>query len=99
MKQYLPIGSVVSLKNNENGQKILITSRVPILEIRNKVGYFDYGGCPFPQGEMESNFYFNDEDIKKVDFYGFTDKHEDQIQIKIEDGKKTFRENILKLKN
>ena len=45
MQQYLPLGSVVSLKNSEDGQKILITNRVPILEINNEVGYFDYGGC------------------------------------------------------
>ena len=39
-----------------------------LIEINNEVGYFDYGGCLFPQGEMKSNFYFNDEDIKEVNF-------------------------------
>lgn len=98
MQQYLPLGSVVSLKNSEDGQKILITNWVPILEINNEVGYFDYGGCLFPQGEMKSNFYFNDEDIKEVNFYGLTDENEEQIQISIENGKKNFQGKHFKVK-
>lgn len=72
-------------------KKLLIINRVPILEINNEIGYFDYGGCLFPQGEGGPNFYFNDEDIKEVNFYGLTDENEDQIQIGIENGKKNFK--------
>lgn len=96
MQQYLPLGSVVSLKNNEDDQKILIINRVPILKINNEIGYFDYDGCLLPQGEVGTNFYFNDEDIEEVNFYGLTD--ENQIQISIENGKKNFQRKHFKLK-
>lgn len=95
--QYLPLGSVVSLKNNEDGQKMLITGRAPILELNNEVGYFDYGGCPFPQGNSDVGYYFNDEDIKEVNFYGLVDENENQIQLNIENGKKYFQGKHFKI--
>lgn len=98
MQQYLPLGSVISLKENRYNQKVLITSRAPILKLNNEIGYFDYGGCPFPQGESEVDFYFNDEDIKEVNFYGLTDENEEQIQISIENGKKNFQGKHFKVK-
>lgn len=79
-------------------KKLLIINRVPILEINSEIGYFDYGGCLFPQGEVGPNFYFNDEDIKEVNFYGLTDENEDQIQIGIENGKKNFQGKHFKVK-
>lgn len=45
---------------------------------------------------MGTNFYFNDEDIEEVNFYGLTD--ENQIQISIENGKKNFQRKHFKLK-
>lgn len=43
MKKYLPIGSVVQLKNGN--RKIMIINRFPLFRRENEVGYFDYSAC------------------------------------------------------
>lgn len=42
-KKYLPIGSVVQLKNGN--RKIMIINRFPLFRRENEIGYFDYSAC------------------------------------------------------
>lgn len=73
----LPIGSVVLL--NEVEKKLMI---IGILQ-RNGEEVFDYVGCPYPEGLLDSEnlFLFNHKDIAEISYLGF-DNIERQIFIK-----------------
>ncbi|MBO0450955.1 DUF4176 domain-containing protein [Candidatus Enterococcus murrayae] len=74
-----PIGTVVTLIDGE--QQLMITSRFPLYENQGNSGYFDYAGCIFPQGQInENNYFFNEEDIKIVHFEGY--KSEEEIKLR-----------------
>ena len=74
---FLPIGSVVLL--NEAEKKLMI---IGILQ-RNGEEVFDYVGCPYPEGLLDSEnlFLFNHKDIAEISYLGF-DNIERQIFIK-----------------
>ena len=73
----VPIGSVVLL--NEAEKKLMI---IGILQ-RNGEEVFDYVGCPYPEGLLDSEnlFLFNHKDIAEISYLGF-DNIERQIFIK-----------------
>ena len=73
----LQIGSVVLL--NEAEKKLMI---IGILQ-RNGEEVFDYVGCPYPEGLLDSEnlFLFNHKDIAEISYLGF-DNIERQIFIK-----------------
>lgn len=78
MKIY-PIGTVVTLTNGE--QELMITSRFPLYNNNGEIGYFEYGGCLFPQGQMnENNFFFNEEDIETIHFKGYESSDEKELR-------------------
>lgn len=52
----LSIGTVVRLKNGE--RKLMIMSRTPLANENGRIGYFDYGGCLFPEGQVNQQSYF-----------------------------------------
>jgi hypothetical protein len=70
MKNLLPIGSVVLLKNAE--KRLMICGWLPETDDGKN---YDYMGCFYPEGfvNMEHIFLFDQEDINKVDFVGFAD--------------------------
>lgn len=71
----LPIGSVVKLKDSK--QLLMIITRFPIVTFNGKDGYFDYGGCFYPQGFYNNqHFFFNYEDIGEICFYGYKSNDE-----------------------
>ena len=69
-KRYLPIGSVVKLKNNN--KSIMITGYYSV-EYVNDLEIYDYSGCAYPEGVMIKSSYcsFNQSDIKDVLFEGY----------------------------
>lgn len=70
---YLPLGSVVILKGGV--QKIVIISRGLVTAATEPAGFFDYGGCVYPQGIIGDHIlYFNHKDIVKVVFSGYSDQ-------------------------
>lgn len=72
MTEYLPLGSIVLLKDGV--QKVLIISRA--LNVRNgeQEFFFDYGGVPYPEGLVSDKMaYFNHESISRVVFTGYSD--------------------------
>lgn len=79
----LPIGSVIRL-TRENEQLLMVTSRFPLYNRQGEIGYFDYAGCLYPQGQTsQENFFFNNEDIEKVLFEGFINETEKDLQVRI----------------
>ena len=74
--KYLPIGSVVRLKN---GSKLLmIFGRAQIDTAKGEV--FDYAGCLYPEGNISDkhSFLFNHEDIEELRYRGYDDNDEEE---------------------
>ena len=76
MKKYLPIGSVVMLKN---GSKPLMVAGYPFVMTKNDK--YDYMGIGFPEGmiSLEYVLMFNHNDIKEVLHMGFVFKDSDKF--------------------
>lgn len=66
---YLPIGSVVTIKGGS--QPIMIYGRKQINEKNNT--QWDYVACMYPEGNLGDNYnvFFDNEDIDKLFFTGF----------------------------
>lgn len=77
MKEYLPIGTIVILK--EGTKKIMIYGRRQ-REIKTGKEY-DYIACLYPQGNINEDymFLFNDEDIDNVVYRGYSDSDEEEF--------------------
>ena len=94
MNEVLPIGSIIYLK--EGQQKLMIWSRGCQWEQDNELVFFGHSGAADPVGlNPEQIFYFNQEDIDKVVFHGYTDLDEERF---VELYKKWFEENKANLK-
>lgn len=80
--EILPIGSVVILNKGE--QELMITSRFPLYPLDGEMGYFEYAGCIYPHGYVkQENYFFNSEDIEKVQFIGYESEEEEELREKI----------------
>lgn len=74
-KRYLPIGSVIKLKNNS---KLIMITGYYSVEYARDLEIYDYSGCAYPEGVMIKSSYcsFNQSDIKEVLFEGYkTDEY------------------------
>lgn len=89
MKDLLPVGSVVLLKDGE--KRLMICGRIQTDVETGKD--FDYCACYYPEGMINSKelFMFNNDDIERVYFIGFQDAEEFQFR-------KFIAENSTKLK-
>lgn len=77
--EFLPLGSVVEVEGAEDGQKAIIISRLPLMKHNGELGYFDYAGVAYPQGQDgDKSFFFNQENIKEVFFEGWKDSEEEK---------------------
>ena len=74
MKEYLPLGSVVTLKEGE--KKLMICGRVQ-REVRSRTVY-DYCACLYPEGMIDSRsvYLFDQEDIDRIYHIGLQDQEE-----------------------
>lgn len=70
LNKYLPIGSIVELKNND--KKFMITGYFS-LECDDSIKIYDYVGYLYPEGLLlkNNNYSFNHEEIVKVIFNGY----------------------------
>ena len=78
VKEYLPIGSVVLLKDAQ--KKVMITGYTPIdMETKNKI--YEYLGGVFPEGIIKSdeNILFDTKDIDKIFFKGFVNEEQENF--------------------
>jgi len=75
MKTYLPIGSVVLLK--EGKKKIMIYGRRQ-KSVKSDVEY-DYVACLYPEGNISEKFtfLFNEDNIENVVFRGYSDAEDE----------------------
>ena len=76
MKNYLPLGTVVRLKNGT--KRIMIYGR---RQIQAETGeMYDYVACFYPEGNIspEYTFLFNGDSIEEVIFEGFSDEENDK---------------------
>lgn len=74
-EKYLPIGSVVLLKDGE--KKVMIISYLIFPTGDSEThDMFDYGGCLYPEGMIDSKIGvgFNHEDIAEVLHLGYADE-------------------------
>jgi len=81
-EKFLPIGTVVLLKNGT--KKVMITSYLIFSKGDSETKkMYDYGGCPFPEGIIESDraVGFDHAQIEKVVHMG----HEDEEQKKLKE--------------
>lgn len=86
-EKFLPVGTVVILKNGK--RELMITSYcvMPAGEVYDKSGQidvkgqmFDYGACLYPEGLITSEqlFVFNHEQIDRICYKGYeTDKQKE----------------------
>lgn len=83
-EKYLPIGTVVKIKNVPTKGMIVNYLVYSPKEAGGKI--FDYGACPYPVGMVETNKIgaFNHEDIEEVIYMGYIDDDEkDMVKLLI----------------
>lgn len=87
-EKYLPIGSVVLLKNAK--KRLMITGFYIKAKTGNDNEIYDYSGCLYPEGVLSSdeNCVFNHDQIDKIYFLGYSDEEE-----------KKFKEDLIKAIN
>ena len=83
MKEYLPIGSVVTLKNGT--KKVMICGRVQRETKQGRI--YDYCVCLYPEGMIDSRsvYLFDQEDIGCIYYVGMQDSEEFRFRAKMEE--------------
>ena len=83
MKDLLPIGSVVVLK--EGTKKLMIIGRLQATPKTKKL--YDYAGCLWPEGYMDKEhcYVFNREDIDLLYYLGMQDIEEFNFRFKLDE--------------
>lgn len=81
MKNYLPVGSIVLLKNGQ--KKIMIYGRRQ-RRVTDEHEY-DYIACLYPEGNINEDYMylFNHEDIETVVYRGYSDAEEEAFVAKL----------------
>lgn len=76
-RKFLPIGSVVMLKN---GNKRIMITGFCSMDLENSEKIWDYNGCLYPEGIIASNqsLLFDHSQIKDVYFKGLADDEEEK---------------------
>ena len=78
--EFLPIGTVVLLKNSE--RKIMIIGLLQIDGSNNASITYDYSGVLYPEGliDPKKNYLFNKEQIERIYFVGYHNEEQDKLQ-------------------
>ncbi len=96
-EKFLPIGTVVLLK--EGTKEVMITSYciIPNGDIYDKSGkieganqMYDYGACLYPEGEFNSKqvIAFNHDQIQRICFKGYETEMQKELSEKVKEGLK-----------
>ncbi|MBR6690236.1 MAG: DUF4176 domain-containing protein [Bacilli bacterium] len=83
-KRYLPIGSVVLMKDAK--KRVMITGyAVKSPDFGEKV--FDYIGCLFPEGVIapDKNLLFDHKDIRQIFAIGYSDEEQKNFSKKLDE--------------
>lgn len=91
-EKYLPIGSVVLLKNAT--KKLMITGFCVKPDDKDDIIY-DYVGCLYPEGVISSkeNCVFNHKQIDKIFFEGYISPEENEFKAKLSEAIKNQQLN------
>lgn len=83
-EKYLPVGSVVLLKN---GTKRVMINGFCTMDASNPDRVFDYSGVLFPEGSLSSDqtLLFDHNQIVRVDHLGLDDEEEKSFKIKLKE--------------
>lgn len=83
MKEYLPLGTIVALKNTK--KRIMIVGRLQTRETDDKV--YDYAAVLYPEGLIDSeHFYlFNQGDIQTLYYIGMQDEEEFNFRYRLQE--------------
>lgn len=81
LEKYLPIGTVLMLKNGE--KRVMITGFCCMGDNEKKV--YDYSGCLYPEGYISANKFllFNHDQIDKIYHLGYVDEEEKNFKKKL----------------
>ena len=93
MNSFLPIGSVLTLKNSKlKNKRYVILGYLPtISEEQPKI--FDYLCYPYPEGiKSKKKYYVNEDDIEDIYYIGYQSEYNDKLL-------KFFKEQSTVLKN
>lgn len=92
VRQLLPIGSVVLLKD---GKKRVMIFGIRQSDAQNPEKEYDYVSVIYPEGNLgaQYQFMFNHEDIVRVDFRGFEDEERDAFLDQLDDYYRTHEQN------
>lgn len=92
-EKYLPIGTVVTLKNAT--KKIMIIGYCPVENGKKQM--YDYSACLYPEGVIDSNkvLLCNHDQIAQIHFVGFESEEQKQNDEKL----KTLVNNMTSLKD
>jgi len=83
-EKYLPVGSVLMLKNGK--KRVMITGFVATApETEGKV--YDYIGCLYPEGVISSdkNLLFNHDQISEIYYMGYVDDEWKKVEVKLKE--------------
>lgn len=88
---FLPVGSVVRLKNAKRNVVVIGYSIVE----ENSIKVWDYMGCPYPVGVVASdqNLLFNRGDIERVIFLGYSDPEDKNFRNQLKETMKRIKNN------
>jgi hypothetical protein len=89
MKDLLPLGSVVTLK--EGTKRLIIVGRAQLNIETNKM--YDYASCLWPEGYIDSEhcYLFNHEDIDCLYYIGLQDVQEFNFRYELEEEYETYK--------
>ena len=77
----------------------MIINRGPIVDIDNQKYIFDYSACNYPVGVVEDQiYYFNEDNIDKVVFEGYSDQDEMRFQELFKEMKNNLDDDIQHLR-
>jgi len=93
--RFLPIGTVVMLKN---GKKKVMINAYGVFATINTDKVYEYGACLYPEGVIDSSYVcaFNHSDIDKIFHLGYTSEEQSKFCNKMD---KTFEMHAKKLKD
>ena len=91
----LPLGSVVIVHGSTH--KLMVISRVVIVENNGRKNYFDYGACSWPEGQLgDKIIYFSADSVREVLFRGYVDGTEGEEASMRKDYAETFEKVTIK---
>lgn len=94
LEKYLPIGTIVALKGST--KRLMITGFC-CLDSNNQTKIFDYSGCLYPEGIIETNktFLFDHQQIEKVYHIGFIDKESRDFNFRLQQISNQYNQQVV----